>query len=144
MRIRARNTKSNAAVFEYIRNAAAQSFQQMFQSFERHILLAHFDAMQRRRRNSELAGVFGQRFQAALFAQEHTELLLQGRRHTSIVRRSPSHIWEMNPLFFFAQMFGKVPFSEKVTKKTLRTLASNSRGLSALRPANSRACHFHL
>jgi hypothetical protein len=45
---------------ENIINVALEPFQEMFQRFERHILLAHFHPMQRRGRNAKFAGEGGQ------------------------------------------------------------------------------------
>src|SRR5438105_3787683 len=68
----------------------------MLQRFERDILLAHLDSMQRRRRDAEPAGKGREGHLPAPLAQEMPKLLLQGRCHGGSVPLSCSHIWEIS------------------------------------------------
>jgi hypothetical protein len=81
-------------VVEHIADTALQPFQKMLQGLERHVLFAHFHALQRGRGNSKLAGKRRVAQIAAFFPQKSGELSLQGHRHEGSVRRMFSHMWE--------------------------------------------------
>lgn len=70
-----------------------QPFQNQFESVERHVLLAEFEAMQRGRSDANLARELRQRHLAAPRAEEAAQLGTKSR-HPRSVRHRRSHIWD--------------------------------------------------
>ena len=72
-----RKFRSKISVAKNVARGAFEPLQDMFQSFERHILFAHFHSMQRCRRDSNFSRKSRIAQFPALFPQKLTKLFLQ-------------------------------------------------------------------